>query len=81
MPSGATIASLVGFIALRYAIRANLTQPELNASAVQVARVDLSNPLTAAIACALFWKRLNDSDVELVHQAIWNSWSPPRMQA
>lgn len=53
-----TIASLMSFIALVYAIRANLTQPELNASARQFARADLSNPLTAAIAAALSWSGL-----------------------
>lgn len=52
------IASLLSFIALRYAIRANLTQPELNASAEQFMRADLSNPLTAVIAAALSWSGL-----------------------
>lgn len=52
------IASLLGFIALRYAIRANLTRPELRASAEQFARTDLSNPLTALIAAALSWSGL-----------------------
>lgn len=51
-------ASLLGFVALRYAIRASLTQPELNASAEQFTRVDLSNPLTAAIAATLSWSGL-----------------------
>lgn len=52
------IAGLLGFIALRYAIRANLTYPELNASAEQFARADLGNPLTAVIAAALSWSGL-----------------------
>ena len=52
------IASLLGLIALRYATRAKLTRPELNASAEQFARVDVSNPLTAAIAAALSWSGL-----------------------
>ena len=52
------IASLLGFIALRYAIRAKLTRPELNASAEQFTRADLSNPLTAVIAAALSWSGL-----------------------
>lgn len=52
------IGSLLGFIALHYAIRAKLTQPELNASAEQFARTDISNPLTAVIAAALSWSGL-----------------------
>jgi uncharacterized membrane protein len=46
------IASLLGFLASRYAIHANLIRPDLRMSAEQTARVDLSNPLTAAIATA-----------------------------
>lgn len=52
------IASLLGFIALRYAIGANLTRPDLKAQAEQFARIDLSNPLTALIAAALSWSGL-----------------------
>ncbi|MGB8910613.1 MAG: hypothetical protein WCC84_17855 [Candidatus Cybelea sp.] len=52
------IASLFGLIALRYAIDANLTQPDLKASAERLARVDITNPLTAAIAAALSWSGL-----------------------
>lgn len=49
------IASLIGWIALHYAIHAGLTPPESRASVEQIARVDLSNPLTALIATALSW--------------------------
>lgn len=52
------IASVLGFIALRYAIRAKLTNPELNASAKQFPRTDLSNRFTAVIAAALSWSGL-----------------------
>lgn len=52
------IASLLGFIALRYALHANLTYPELNATVEQFTRADLSNPLTALIAAALSWSGL-----------------------
>lgn len=52
------IGSLVGFLAFRYAIHANLVRPELRVSAEQTARVDLSNPLTAAIATCLSWSGL-----------------------
>jgi hypothetical protein len=49
------ISSLLSLFVLRYAIHANLTQPELRSSAVQIARTDLSNPLTAVIATGLSW--------------------------
>jgi hypothetical protein len=49
------ISSLLSLFALRYAIHANLAQPELRSSAVQIARTDLSNPLTAVIATGLSW--------------------------
>lgn len=52
------IASLLGLSALRYAIHANLTRPNLKPSAAQIARTDLSNPLTAIIATALSWSGL-----------------------
>jgi uncharacterized membrane protein (DUF485 family) len=52
------IASLLGFLAFRYAIHANLVRPELRVSAEQTARVDLSNPLTAAVATCLSWSGL-----------------------
>lgn len=52
------IASVLGLIALHYALRAKLTNPELNASAEQFTRADLSNPLTALIAAALSWSGL-----------------------
>ena len=52
------IASLLCLSALRYAIHANLTRPDLKPSAGQIARTDLSNPLTAIIATALSWSGL-----------------------
>ena len=52
------IASLFGLFALRYAIHADLTRPELKPSAEQIARIDLSNPLTAIIAIGLAWSGL-----------------------
>ena len=52
------IASLLGLAALRYAIHAELTRPELKTSVEQLARVDLSNPMTAAVAVALSWSGL-----------------------
>jgi hypothetical protein len=52
------IGSLFGLIALHYAIQAGLTQPDLTARAEQIARVDISNPLTAAVAAALSWSGL-----------------------
>lgn len=59
------ITSLLGLFALRHAIHANLTRPELRQDAGQIARIDLSNPLTAIIATALSWSGL----------AIWTlSW-------
>jgi hypothetical protein len=52
------IASLLGLFALRYAIRADLTRPELKPCAEQIARIDLSNPLTAIFATGLAWSGL-----------------------
>jgi hypothetical protein len=52
------IASLLSFFALRYAIHANLVRPELKPSVGQIARVDLSNPLTALVATGLSWSGL-----------------------
>jgi hypothetical protein len=52
------IASLLSLFAFRYAIHTNLTRPELKPSAEQIARIDLSNPLTAMIATALSWSGL-----------------------
>lgn len=52
------IGSLLGFLALRYAIRADLVRPELKTSAEQFARVDLSNPLSALVATGLSWSGL-----------------------
>ena len=52
------IAGLLGLIALRYAMHANLMRPELKESAEQFARIDLSNPLTALVATCLSWSGL-----------------------
>jgi hypothetical protein len=52
------IASLLGFLALRYAIHANLVRAEVKPSAQQAARIDLSNPLTALVATGLSWSGL-----------------------
>jgi uncharacterized membrane protein len=52
------VASLLSLFAFRYAIHANLIRPELKACAEQIARLDLSNPLTAIIATALSWSGL-----------------------
>ena len=52
------VGSLLTLLALRYAIRAGLTPPDSKASAERIARVDISNPLTAAVASALSWSGL-----------------------
>jgi hypothetical protein len=52
------IAGLLGLIALRYAIHADLTRPELRQSVEKMARIDLGNPLTAIIATGLSWSGL-----------------------
>jgi hypothetical protein len=52
------VGSLLGYFSLRYAIHAGLTPPALQASAERMARIDLSNPLTAIIAIALSWSGL-----------------------
>jgi hypothetical protein len=52
------ISGLLGLFALRYAIYADLTRPELKPSAEQIARIDLSNPLTAIVATGLVWTGL-----------------------
>jgi hypothetical protein len=52
------IAGFLGYLALRYAIRASLTAPELKSSLPRMARVDLSNPLTALVATGLSWSGL-----------------------
>jgi hypothetical protein len=52
------VASLLGYLALRYAIRVGLVPDALKASAERIARIDLSNPLTALIATALSWSGL-----------------------
>ena len=59
LQSGSLLAaSLLGYFALRYAIRAGLVPNTLTASAQRLARIDLSNPLTALIATALSWSGL-----------------------
>jgi len=52
------VASLLGYLALRYAIRVGLVPDNLRAPALRLARIDLSNPLTALIATALSWSGL-----------------------
>jgi hypothetical protein len=52
------VASLLSFFALRYAIHADLVRSELKPSVGQIARVDLSNPLTAIVATGLSWSGL-----------------------
>jgi hypothetical protein len=52
------IASLLSFFALRYAIHADLVRPELKTAVGRIARVDLSNPLTAIVATGLSWSGL-----------------------
>lgn len=52
------IGSFLSFCALHYAIRADMVRPELRPSAVQIARVDLSNPLAALVATGLSWSGL-----------------------
>lgn len=51
------IASLLGYLALRYAIHANPT-PSSPTAAERIARVDLANPLTAIVATGLSWSGL-----------------------
>jgi hypothetical protein len=50
--------SLLSFLALLYAIHADLVRPELKPSAERIARIDLSNPLTAIVAAGLSWSGL-----------------------
>jgi hypothetical protein len=52
------IVSLLSFLALLYAIHADLVRPELKPSAKQIARIDLRNPLTAIVAAGLSWSGL-----------------------
>jgi len=49
------IASVFGIWALRYAVRAELTRPEMKLTAEQTARSDLAIPLTAVVATGLSW--------------------------
>lgn len=50
--------SLLGYIALRYAIHAELVPSPLRPAAERMARIDLCNPLTAIIATGLSWSGL-----------------------
>jgi hypothetical protein len=52
------IVSLLSFLALLYAIHADLVRPELKPSAKRIARIDLRNPLTAIVAAGLSWSGL-----------------------
>jgi hypothetical protein len=52
------IGSLLGLLAFRYAMHANLMRPELRVSAEQIARIDLSDPLTDLVATCLSWSGL-----------------------
>jgi hypothetical protein len=52
------IAGIFGYFALRYAIHAGLVASEMTSSAVQMAHLDLTNPLTALAASALSWSGL-----------------------
>lgn len=52
------LASLLGYIAARYAIHAGLMPPEFRPAADRMTRIDLSNPLTAIIAMGLSWSGL-----------------------
>jgi hypothetical protein len=49
------VAGFLGYLALRYAIHAGLTAPELKADVEKMTRLDLSNPLTALASTALSW--------------------------
>lgn len=51
-------ASLLVYIALRYAVNAGLVPPASRPAAERIARIDLSNPLTAVIATGLSWSGL-----------------------
>lgn len=51
-------ASALSYAGLRYAIHEGLVPVALKPSAEQIARADLSNPLTALIATALSWSGL-----------------------
>ena len=52
------VASLLGYLAVRYAIHAGLTPPALRPAAERTARIDLCNPITAVIATGLSWSGL-----------------------
>lgn len=52
------LASLLGYIAARYAIHAGLTPPDLRPTAERITRIDLCNPLTAVVAIGLSWSGL-----------------------
>ena len=48
----------LGYLSLRYAIHAGLTPSTLRSTAERLARIDLSNPLTAIVATGLSWSGL-----------------------
>jgi hypothetical protein len=52
------IASLLAYVALRYAVHAGLVEPDSLGSAQKIAWNDLTNPITALIATALSWSGL-----------------------
>lgn len=52
------LASLLAYVALRYAIHSGLVPTASEAAAERMARIDLSNPLTALIATGLSWSGL-----------------------
>ena len=49
------VCGVLSLLALHYAIRAGLTDPEQRSAAQQIAHIGLSNPLTAVAAMALSW--------------------------
>jgi hypothetical protein len=52
------VASLLAYLALRYPIHTGLVSDASKTAAQRIARVDLSNPVTALIATALSWSGL-----------------------
>jgi hypothetical protein len=49
------VCGVLSLLALHYAIRAGLTEPERRSAAERIAHIGLSNPLTAVAAMALSW--------------------------
>jgi hypothetical protein len=74
------VASLLGLFALRYAIHADLTRPELRLSAERMARIDLGNPLTAIIATGLSWSGLTIWTLSWIVLTPFFSWLLARKQ-